>query len=131
MSNIILLYVLYHRRKIFLAPVESIVGKISNFEKFFLVGDSRDNVVKFLEFFFRKIRKLVDSLDVILVKLFFVVENYIVVCLIKYESSVILLDGRVFFRVLLDIIRIRLHGDYLFHRETYQTNNYHDCCRNR
>jgi hypothetical protein len=114
-SNIIFLDVFYHRREILFAPVKGIIGKVSDFNELFLVGNCCDNVVKFLELFFGEVRKLVETLDVILVELLFVLENDVVVGLIKNESSVSLLDGGVLFGVLFDIIRIRLHGDRVFH----------------
>lgn len=128
MSNIILFDVLYHRREILFAPIKGVVSKVSDFEELFLIGDSCDNVVKFLELFFGKLRKLVEALDVILVELFFVVKNNVIVSLVENESSVSLLDGRVLFGVLLDIICIRLHGGSFFHREAYQTKYCHNCC---
>ena len=92
MSHIITLHVFDKRRKIFLAPIKSVICKVSDFDIGFVCSYSGDNMVKFLEIFFGKIRKLVETLDIILVKLFFVVKDDVIVSLIENEASVSLLE---------------------------------------
>ena len=129
MSNIVILHIFYDWREVFFAPVKSIISKVSDLNELFLGGHSGDNMVELLEFLFGKIRELIEALDVVFVKLFFVMEDDIIVSLVEDEPSVSLLDGWVLFGVLLNIISIRLNGNGVFHWEADVDDCWHNDCK--
>jgi hypothetical protein len=113
MSHIIIPHTLHHWRQILLTPVVSVVGKVRNLDELLLVRNCSHNVVQLLELFFSQVGEFVETLDVVLVQLLLVVENQVVVCLVKYKSPVSLLNWRVLFHVLFYVTGIRRDLDRL------------------
>lgn len=100
MPNIVASVIFDNGRHFRLRPIVGINLKISDLEKIVLFGHSDYDMIKFLKFLLCQVRKLVKALFVALIKLIFVMENYLVVGLIKDKLTIGLLNWRVILRVL-------------------------------
>lgn len=105
-SDIVALIIFYQGGHFIFRPIVGIDLKIGYFQIIMLFGYRQHNMVQFLEFLLGQVRILIQTFLVAFIQLIFVMENNLVVSLIKDELAIGLLQRRIVFGILPYVFRV-------------------------